>query len=110
MRINTYGENDALNAQDMQDILVRSSGASLISEPNGVFQIVPCSEVNRSPNRQTVPCSGPATSETVLHLIFLKHMAPDEVSRLMQQLVGGRATVISYAQASLLVIATPEGK
>ena len=72
-----------------------------------MFRVVPLNDIsNRSFGPQVNTDNRPLADENVLNLVFLKHMQADEILQHLLQLTSEHATVIPYAPASLLVIAS----
>jgi type II secretory pathway component GspD/PulD (secretin) len=87
--VNTYGESQDVDASKLLDLILQMNGARIVA--GDVARIVPLENAHN-----------PA-DETVLDLVFLRNMPADEISRLLLQ-TAGRASVVPYAPAGLLMI------
>jgi type II secretory pathway component GspD/PulD (secretin) len=87
--VNTYGESQDMDAGKLLDLILQINGARIVA--GDVTRIVP---LEQAPS--------PAGA-TVLDLVFLKNMTAGEISNFLSQ-TAGRATVILYAPAGLLMI------
>jgi type II secretory pathway component GspD/PulD (secretin) len=89
--VNTYGESQNLDAGNLLNLILRINGAQVAAGDGDVVRIVPLREASDR------------AEETMLDLVFLKNMPAEEISRLLSQ-TGGRATMVPYAPAGLLMI------
>ena len=102
--LNTYGEVKQIDTRALLDSILRINGAAMV-QVGDLYRIVPLSEVARLPVQPHVNAQQiPDNDQAMLNLIFLKYVAVDELSKLLDPFVGEHGKTWAYSPANLLLI------
>jgi general secretion pathway protein D len=103
--INSYGETKSLDARNLLDMILRINGyaGQQEGEEYRVFKMVDAMH-QPIPIQQLAGHDIQEDDQIMLNLVFLKYITVDELSKVLDELKGENAKVLTYAPANLLFI------
>src|SRR3989442_410548 len=102
--VNTYGENNPLDARQLLDTILRINGAVMV-QVGDLYRIVPAADAVRLPISPTIAGKDlPTDEQVILNLIFLKYASVNDMKTLIDPFLGEGRTLVVYDAANLLMI------